>query len=285
MVEGRASIDPEGVLFTAGSIAGIDLLVRCFCEPGEDRVCVSTPTFPAFAQYARFHGVEVVDVPLEGRDFNVLRTEAMSALGAKLTFVCTPNNPVGTTVAAEQVLELVQRSRGLVVVDEAYVELADVGSFARLVSQYPNLVVLRTFSKAWGLAGLRAGVVIAAPDVVHTLRVVQDPFACTAPVQAALARELHRVGELRAVLARLRAERAALVAALTRSPAVEYVYPTSTNFVLVRLRRPDAVYAALEREPDVFAANAHAHVPGTLKVSMGRPDNDARLLSFLQAHG
>ncbi len=275
------AMDPTHVLITAGSIMGIDLLIRVFCEPGEDAICLTTPTFPAYAVTAASLGIDVVDVPLAGPSLDQLDVERIVATGAKLTFLCTPNNPVGTGIDPEQILAIVRRSRGLVVVDEAYIEFARRPSLADVAARYPNLVVLRTLSKAWGLAGLRAGVMIAQPTVLDTVRLVQDPFACTTPVQVEAAARLADLDGARDAMDRAMVDRDAMVVALRDLPAIAQVFASETNFVFCRLAAPPTLLAALAAHPEVLAADASRQVPGCIKISLGTAAENAALLELI----
>jgi histidinol-phosphate aminotransferase len=180
---GEADIRAENVMFTEGSSAAIDLLVRTFCEPGRDRVCVCTPTFPLYERAASAAGVDVVPVALGGAQFERLDVDGLVAAAPKLTFVCSPNNPVGTSPVAADLEAVLRSLPGFVIVDEAYVEFAGRPSAVALTTRFPRLVVLRTFSKAWGLAGVRAGAAIGERGVLDTLRLVQPPYAFGRPAQ------------------------------------------------------------------------------------------------------
>jgi histidinol-phosphate aminotransferase len=275
-------LDPSRVLFTAGSIMGIDLLLRCFCEPGEDAICVTSPTFPAYAHLATSLGAKVVDVPLRGEKLDQLDVDRVVAARAKITFLCSPSNPVSTSLDPAAILSVVERAAGLVVLDEAYVEFGARASLAEVSSRYPNMVVLRTLSKAWGLAGVRSGVVIAAPGVLDALRVVQDPFACTAPAQEEIARCLTEVPLARARIDQAMADRDALIEALRACPSVESVFPSETNFVLARLRDAQRFVAKLATRDDVMAMDASGFVPGCIKISLGTSEENAALLALVR---
>lgn len=267
-----ARVDAEGILFTAGSVAGIELLVRTFCEPGIQAIGIQSPVFPIYAHQARANGVAVIDVPLGGADFDRLDTDGIAAAGAALTFVCRPNNPVGSVPAWADVQRLAQRVPGLLVVDEAYAELSDAPSAVSLLD-HPNVVVLRTFSKAWGLAGVRAGAVLARPDVLDALRVVADPFAFDAPAQRAVDAALDASARVRSDVADLRRRRDALAVQLGALPGVR-VFPSDANFLLVSVGRPFDL-------PPTDLLLAPSVVPGCLRVSIGTPADDADALAFV----
>jgi histidinol-phosphate aminotransferase len=261
----QARVAAERVLFTAGSLAGIDLLVRAFCEPGTDTICIQTPTFPLYAHHARAAGVGVVDIPLLGPDLDRLDLDRIVGSGAKLTFVCRPNNPAGSAPAYEDLQALADRISGLLVVDEAYLEFCDVPSALGLLDR-PNVVVLRTFSKAWGLASVRAGAVMADPGVLHALRLLADPFAFSVPAQRAVADVLADPERALAPVAQIRAQREQMRARLSALPGVR-VLPSETNFVLVRLARPISL-------PRTELRLARSAVPGAIRIAVGSPEED-----------
>lgn len=269
----QSAIDASRVMFTAGSIAGIDLLIRAYCEPGRDAICVQSPTFPLYAHLARANGVAVTDVTLTGDDFDRIDVEGVCRSQARLTFVCRPNNPVGSVLPWSALAAIAQRSEGLVVVDEAYIEFSASPSAVALLD-LPNVVVLRTFSKAWGLAGVRAGAVLAHPDVIDTLRVIADPFAFDAPSQRAVAAALAAPELALAGVDRIVRQREALRAHLAALPGVRRVLASEANFLFVQLAHPFD-FAPTDR------LVAPSPVAGTLRVAIGTPEDDAAALELV----
>ena len=175
----------ENLLVTRGSDEGIDLLLRVFCRPGTDRVLVCPPCFGMYALSARVQGAEVVEAPLVdlGETFDLAPDLEEKSAGCRIIFLCSPNNPTGNVIDAERVAALAeaQAGEGLVVVDEAYVEFAPETSMLRLLERHPNLVLLRTLSKAHGLAGCRLGSVIAHPEIIGLLRRIIAPYPLPTP--------------------------------------------------------------------------------------------------------
>src|SRR5690606_9430792 len=245
---------PEGVLIGRGSDEAIDLLVRAFCRPGVDAVLVTPPVFGMYAVCARLQRAPMVEVPLRevDRDFKVdldAVAELAAARAARLVFLCSPGNPAGGTLPADAVLALARRLRGraMVVVDEAYIEFADASSLVAPAAAEPNIVVLRTLSKAHALAAARVGCAIGDPAVIAALRRCQAPYpipepcaerALAALAPSALAATRQRVQEIRI-------ERARLAARLASLSGVRRVYPSQGNFLLVRFADADAAHARL----------------------------------------
>ncbi len=243
-------VPADQVLLTRGSDDAIDVLVRAFCEAGRDRVVICPPTFGMYAVAARLQGAEIVEVPLVAeRDFALdLDETAVAGSEAKIVFLCSPNNPTGNTIPAEDVSKLCRRlaDRALVVVDEAYAEFAADPSSAALRSEHDNLVILRTLSKAYALAGARIGVLIGDPSLVRLLRGVLPPY----PLPSLSLEAAERLLEP-AALARAQAEvattverRDRLAAELSGIDHVLKVWPSQGNFLLVRFRDAARALAA-----------------------------------------
>lgn len=247
---------PASVLLGRGSDEAIDLLVRATCPPGAGAIVVAPPVFGMYAVCARLHGVRVVEVPLcDGTDDFRADLRAMGdaalATGAQLVFLCSPGNPAGGVVRRDDAIALARRLQGraMLVVDEAYVEFADASSLAGDVAAQPNLVVLRTLSKAHALAGARIGCAVAEPRVVAALRRCQAPYPVPTPVARAALAALapDALAATGARVAETRAVRDALAAQLRALPGVRRVYPSSANFLLVRFEAVDAALTRLAR--------------------------------------
>ncbi|MGA4837837.1 aminotransferase class I/II-fold pyridoxal phosphate-dependent enzyme [Streptomyces sp. G45] len=279
--DGVAALSPEHALFTSGAVDGVMLLLAALASPG-DGVCVTPPTFPLYTHFAHLLRLPVTEVPLRGEDVNQLDTERVLAADPRVTILCDPNNPVGTRLDRARVLDLLARTSGVVVIDEAYVEFSEEPSYAGLVARHDNLIVLRTLSKGWGLAGARCGIALAEPGLIEALRRVQVPFGFTdASQRAARDRLTHADAALDSVH-RVRAERDRMAATLREHPAVDRVFPSQTNFLLVRLHKHERVMEEL-RDAGIVVADTGRVIPATCRVTIGdRRANDA-LLAALSA--
>jgi histidinol-phosphate aminotransferase len=277
------------VLASRGSDEAIDLLIRSYCQAGADAVIVCPPTFGMYAVAARVQGAQVIEVPLQrdagyGCDFALLREQCTRTV--KLVFLCSPNNPTGNRFEADAILGLARalQGRALVVVDEAYVEFAAGASLIEQMAAQPGLVLLRTLSKAYALAGARCGVLIAHPDVVALLRKVIQPYAVTQLTIEAVFRMLEpaALAHARANRVTIIAERARLAAALPALAGVRRVWPSEANFLLVEF---DDAGTALQRahRAGVLVRDLRA-APGleqALRISVGSPEHNDRLLACL----
>jgi histidinol-phosphate aminotransferase len=271
------SIRGENILFTEGSVSAIDLLTRAFCEPFRDRVCVCNPTFPFYQRAARANDVQVIDIPLKGDGLDELDVPAICAVEPKLTFLCSPGNPVGSVLEPRHVEQVLTGVLGLVIIDEAYIDFSERSSFARWLGRFPHLVVLRTFSKAWGLAGVRVGAVIADPLVLQTLRTIQLTYGFGSPAQRLVARRLEEVRAVDEQVALIRVERERLRAGLVSLPFVTRAYPSEANFLFVKVVDADAIQAGLLKSK-ILVANMSFQVPNTVRISVGSPASNARFL-------
>jgi histidinol-phosphate aminotransferase len=269
------------VLLTEGSISALDLLIRVFCEPFADHIVVTPPTFAFYARAARNNNVSVVNIPLRGDNLDVLLPERVVASAPKLVFLCRPNNPVGTVVdiaVVERIAEMLDR--GLVVIDEAYAEFCSRRSTVGLMSRHPNVVVTRTFSKAWGLAGGRIGAVLADSSILDALRMVQLTYGVSAPALELISEALDRPERMRADVDRIVAARDELTCRLAALEVVRRVYPSEANFVLVELAN-DAAMRALA-DAAIVVADTSSDLPGTVRIAVGPDESNERLLSVLQ---
>jgi histidinol-phosphate aminotransferase len=272
-----------------GSDEAIDLLLRAFCEPGEHRILITPPTYGMYRVCADVHGVGVVEVNLTD-EFGLDTRAVLDALGAdcRLVFLCSPNNPTGNLLDREAVAEVAAASPGLVVVDEAYVDFAGAGaSMLDLIEQFPNVVVLRTFSKAWGMAAARIGAAIAHPDVVAVLNKIKLPYNLSGLAQEAALAALDRSDRMSEFVARIVGERAWLAEQLTAVPEVVHVHRSDANFLLVRFADARAAYDWLVSGGVIVRDRSRvALCDGALRITIGtRPENEALLARLREPRG
>lgn len=280
------SAAPESILVGRGSDEAIDLLTRAFCRAGRDAVLICPPTFGMYAVCARIQGADVIQVPLLAANSFALESEAVldrCAAGVKLVFLCSPNNPTGNLLDEAQILRIACRllGRAVVVVDEAYIEFAGIPSLTRLVPELPNLAVLRTLSKAHGLAGARCGALIAHAEVIALLRKIIPPYAIPQLTLEAVLAQLttEALARSRARLAQVIAQRERLLAELPRLARVAKVWPSAANFVLTEFEDAAAALAR-GREARLLVRDARGY-PGlgrALRVTVGTPEQNGRLL-------
>lgn len=281
---------PGQVLVGRGSDEAIDLLVRCFCRAGQDAVAICPPTFGMYAVAARIQGAEVISVPLRVNEgFRLDEDELLRQCSSqvKLVFLCSPNNPTGNTIPTDVVLRLASRleGRALVVVDEAYVEFSSSESLVKHVKDLPQLAVMRTLSKAHGLAGARCGTLIANPEIIALARKVIPPYAITQMTVEAVLKllEPRQVAAMNERLAQIRSERERMRKAIASLPGVKQLWPSDANFILVEFEDPDRALKR-SRAANLLIREVRAQVglPRTVRISIGTPDQNDRLLESLR---
>lgn len=287
-------VNKNQVLAGRGSDEGIDLLMRTFCRAGQDNIVICPPTFGFYRVAADVQGAGVIEVPLiRSADGFALDTPGVLNAAAqndnvKLVFLCSPGNPPGNALIAEDMLRICRElnGRALVVVDEAYIEFTGRPSFTTVLQDHPNLVILRTLSKAYALAGARCGTTIADAELIEVLSRVIPPYAiptstvesvlnATAPVQRARIQEQ---------IATLIAERSKLAEGLRASPLVKHVFPSDANFLLVECVSADVVFnAAKSMGLVVRDQRKQPQCAECLRISIGTPEQNARLLQGMRA--
>ncbi len=283
-------VGPEMLLAGRGSDELIDLLIRSYCRAGQDAVIICPPTFGMYGVAARIQGALVLEVPLlrdAGYAFDAAALSERCDREVKLVFLCSPNNPTGNRLDGQGLLALARTfaGRALLVVDEAYVEFADAPSLSSAITDHPGLIVLRTLSKAHGLAGARCGALLGNAAVVALLRKVIQPYAVTQLTIEAVLRSLEPAAleQSRARVATIKIERARVAAALADIRGVIKVWPSEANFLLVEFQ--DAA-AALQRAHGagllVRDLRAAAGLARALRISIGSSEQNDRLLSSLR---
>ncbi|HET7371378.1 MAG TPA: histidinol-phosphate transaminase [Gammaproteobacteria bacterium] len=278
--------EPERVLPTRGSDDAIDALIRCFCRPGRDAVLTLSPTFSMYARFARLHGTESTELPLQ-EDFAPPRRKLLRARdGVKLAFLCSPNNPTGRAIPNNLVAEVCRTyaKNAIVVVDEAYAEFMRQESALDLLKHFDNLAVLRTLSKAFGLAGARVGALIATPGIIDQVRKVLPPYLLPTPCIAAAERALgeRNIQVSRQRVARIVTARDQLARALEQARDVLTVFPSDANFVLVHCNDAAGVLRRLTGAGIRVRAFNTPRLTGYLRIGVGRPQDNRALLAALE---
>lgn len=279
----------ERVLLGRGSDEAIDLLVRAFCRAGQDAVLVCPPTFGMYAVAARIQGAQVESVPLlraRGFALDVDALLARCAPQVKLVFLCSPNNPTGNLLDRAAVLHIARSlaQRAIVVVDEAYLDFAAAPGVSDALEELPNLAVLRTLSKAHGMAGARVGALLAHPQIVTLLRKIIPPYALAQlTIEAALrALEAPQLATMRTRVAQIIAERERLATGLRATRAVSQLWPSDANFLLAEFHDADAALArAAAAGLLVRDCRKGFGLERSLRITVGTPEQNERLLAAL----
>ena len=278
----KKGVDPARLFLGNGSDEAIDLLFRIFCRPGIDNIVSIAPTYGMYSVCAAINDIECREVML-GEDFSLPVEALLNAtdMQSKLLFVCSPNNPTANAFPREQLVSLLSRFPGIVVIDEAYIDFSSVPSMVELIDQYPNLIVLQTLSKAYGLAGLRMGLAFAEERIIRLFEQVKYPYNIGTDTLSLALRLL--ATDITPQVQTLIAERERVAAALTELPYIEKVYPSDANFLLVKTARPRELYDYLiARELIVRDRSRTPGCEGTLRITIGTPEENDRLIEELR---
>jgi len=283
-----AGVKPEQVLVSRGADEGIELLIRAFCEPGQDAVLYCPPTYGMYTVSAETFGVELRTVPVCDDWQLDLQSIADNLDGVKVVFVCSPNNPTGQLINPQDIRTLLEMTRGkaLVVADEAYIEFCPQATLAGWLTEYPHLVVLRTLSKAFALAGLRCGFTLANKEVVDLLMKVIAPYPLSTPVADIAAQALSPQGitAMRERVAQILDEREFLVSQLRNIACVEQVFDSETNYILARFTASSAVFKSLWDQGIILRdQNKQPTLSGCLRITVGTREESQRVIDALNA--
>lgn len=278
------SIDPDKLFFGNGSDEPIDLVVRIFCEPGVDNIVAIDPTYGMYQVCADINQVEYRKVLLlEDYSLDVDSVLAAVDTKTKVIFMCSPNNPTGNDLDVKGMKHILENFEGIVVIDEAYIDFSSRPSFLTELENYPNLIVLQTFSKAWGMAAIRLGMAFASPEIISYFNKVKYPYNINLLTQNFVGEEIKKLERKNDWVALLLAQRTELIAQLEELPIVVKVYPTDANFVLVRVNDANATYRYLvEQGIIVRNRNNISLCLGCLRITVGIAEENALLIEALK---
>lgn len=236
----------EKIFLGNGSDEAIDLLIRIFCEPGKDHIITLPPTYGMYKVCADISNVSLVEVPLNaGFQPQVERIMALANAQSKLLFICSPNNPTGNDISLDSIKKILTHFPGIVVIDEAYIDFSEQASCIKLLDEFENLVILQTFSKAWGLAGIRLGMAFAGESIIELFNKVKPPYNINLLTQDTVYMALDEKDEKETWVTDILAEKERLIAALQNLNCVRFIYPSDANFLLTKVSAPKAIYQHL----------------------------------------
>jgi len=277
-------IAAEHIFLGNGSDECIDLLYRCFCNPGKDNVIICPPTYGMYEVSANINDVEVKKVSLlPNFELDLSGIEDAIDNQTKLIWICSPNNPTGNSLKRLDIETLLNNFKGLVIVDEAYINFSKQKSFVQELTEYPNLVVLQTLSKAWGLAGLRLGMAFASTAIIEILNRVKPPYNINQATQELVLTALEEIGQVNDMIRLLVDMRDALAEVFASMPTVERVYPSDANFILVRVKDARAVYEFLLSKGIVLRDRSNVQLCGDcLRITVGSEQDNTLLVDAMQ---
>lgn len=266
-----------------GSDELIDLIIRAFCEPVADSILVMEPSFVMYQFYAKVNNVKVEKLVLN-EDFEIDKTnfdEVIKLSPAKLLFLCSPNNPTGNSI--EDLEDFISKFAGIVIVDEAYIEFSAQESATKLLNKYPNLIVLKTLSKAYGMAGLRIGVGFASIEIASLINTLKPPYNVSSESQNKALKALNSKEEFENNLLIIEEEKNKLENALKEMECVEKIFPSDANFFLIEFSDAEKVYKSL-LENDILTSLRHPGLKNCLRIGIGLPEENLKLIDVLRNH-
>ncbi|MBS1521506.1 MAG: histidinol-phosphate transaminase [Bacteroidetes bacterium] len=277
-------VPPRNIFLGNGSDEAIDILVRAFCNPGVDNVILVPPTYGMYEVSANINDIKIKKVPLtEEFQLNIEGIAEAIDSHTKIIFVCSPNNPTGNSMNRDDVETLLANFNGIVVVDEAYINFSRQKTFIQELTEYANLVVLQTLSKAWGLAGLRVGMAFASEEIIEVMNKVKPPYNINDASQQLALKALENVDQVNGWIKETLAQRDKLVLELKDYEFVIDIYPSDANFILVKTTDPRGIYNYLvERGIIVRDRSKVTLCEGCLRVTVGTPEENNILLQALK---
>jgi histidinol-phosphate aminotransferase len=275
----------EQIFLGNGSDEPIDILYRCFCEPLVDEVIIMPPTYGMYEVSANINNVKIKSVPLTP-SFQIDLEQLESAIqpNTKIIWICSPNNPTGNSLDRQSIEMILNNFDGLVVIDEAYINFSRQKSFVTDLNEYPNLVVMQTLSKAWGLAGLRMGMAFASNEIIAFMNKVKPPYNISEPVQELALKALEEIGQVNDMIKEIIALRTDLEQQLDKSDLVLNRFPSDANFLLVKFKDPTAVYNYLLQHEIVVRDRSKVQLcEGCLRITVGTKEENDILINALKS--
>lgn len=279
-------VPPQHIFLGNGSDEAIDLLFRIFCNPGRDNILICPPTYGMYTVCAATNDITVKEVPLlPNYQLDMDGIEEAVDAGTKLIFICSPNNPTGNSIDRNDIEVLLNNFDGLVVIDEAYINYSRQRSWIQELTEYPNLVILQTLSKAWGLAGLRLGMAFAGQPVIDYMNKVKYPYNISTATQELALEALDNISGVNNWTKTTVEQRDWLASALQQVPFVQTVYPSDANFLLVKVEKAKEVYQHLAGNGIIVRdRSAVILCNDCLRITIGTPEENLQLLSALNAY-
>lgn len=277
-------VRPSQIFLGNGSDEAIDLVYRIFCRPGFDNVVAPAPTYGMYQVCADINDIEYRAVPLtDGYQLDLPAMKAAIDTNTKAIWLCSPNNPTGNVFAKEDLLWFLDNVNAMVIIDEAYIDFSEKGTMVEMLDKYPNLIVLQTFSKAWGQAAIRLGIALASEEVIGYFNKVKYPYNVNILTQQHAIKVLNDVYRKERNVAEILAQRDILRDLLLSVPCVKEVYPSDANFLLCRVSDADAIYAYLQHKGIIVRnRNRVTLCANCLRITVGTPIENAEIYETLK---
>jgi histidinol-phosphate aminotransferase len=277
-------IEEEKIFLGNGSDEIIDLCFRIFCNPGKDSALTFTPTYGMYEVSASVNDVKVIKIPLnESFQIDTEKIEPyLSDTSLKLIFICSPNNPTSNSINFSDVEYIISKFNGIVVIDEAYIDFSEQPSFISLIRKYPNIILMQTFSKAFGLAAVRVGMAFSSTDIIQYFNKLKPPYNISTINQKAALRKLGKTDEFRKQVKKIKEERERLTEILKKMKVTEKVYPSDANFLLIRVKDANFVYNTLI-DKNIIVRNRNSVIGNCIRITVGKPYENNKLINALKS--
>ena len=272
-------IPAERIFLGNGSDEIIDLTFRIFCNPGIDKALTFSPSYGMYQVSASVNDVQIIKIPLN-KDFQIDFEDVSSHLSdknLKLILICSPNNPTGNSMNRQTVERIISQFQGVVLVDEAYMDFSDKPSLLEKIADYPNLIVMQTFSKAFGLASVRVGVAYTSPEIVAYYNKMKPPYNISTINQKAVLQKLTKFSAYTGQIRKIKKERERLSRELENIPVIQKVYPSDANFVLVKVEDSGKLYNYLV-DNGIVVRNRHSVIDNCIRITVGTRAENSKLL-------
>lgn len=273
----RKQIPVEQIFIGNGSDEVIDLVYRVFCEPGKDKVILCPPTYGMYEVSANINNIGIINIPLTD-DFQ-LNVDEILKQQAKCLFICSPNNPTGNSL--DHIDDLLRAFNGIVIVDEAYIDFCPEKSYIQKLSQFPNLIVMQTFSKAWALASARVGAAYASKEIIHLMDKTKPPYNVSTFNQKEALDALHHPELYDERVSEILVQKKLLEQELPRLEIVKKVYPSDANFLLVEVTDANRIYKQLV-EQKIITRNRNNQIAACIRITVGTPDENNALIEAMK---
>ena len=275
------SVPEENIFIGNGSDEVIDLTFRIFCNPGKDKAITFSPTYGIYEVSAAINDVELIKIPLNASfqiDFGALE-KYLNDESVKLIFICSPNNPTANNI--DNIDRVLEKFKGIVFVDEAYIDFSNTSSLIKKINQYPNLIVSQTFSKAWALAAARVGVAYASTEIISIFNKVKPPYNVSALNQIAALNALQNYSEFEKRKTIILEQKKWLEKQLLQIASIKKVYPSDANFILIETTNADKIYGDLIRKK-IITRNRNSLVRNCIRITVGSPAENEKLVNALK---
>lgn len=275
-------VSPSQIAIGNGSDELIDLIIKIFCEPKKDAILMMNPSFAMYGFYATINENKVLKLDLD-ENFEIVKDNFLKVAedpSLKIFFLCSPNNPTGNSV--DDIEFYLQNFKGIVVVDEAYIEFSGKKSSLELLEKYSNLIVLQTFSKAWGIAGARVGMAYASEEIISFINTVKAPYNVNVLSQELIVKTLEDGGRLQENVNRILEEKAWLQDQFKEIECISKVFSTDANFFLIRMENVDSAYARMLEE-EILTSRRDPAIPGCIRINVGNRAENEKLINLLKS--